>query len=292
MKVRMNNRLLAFNVVGGLVMVGAVVTVIKGTFARPHIEQCSQHYDRILAMRLDKSGRPMEAAEFQAATNGLDRGVLENFQVAKLAKGPAPFVMAVNVANPDAKETITKGESISDGVEFPWTPRSMIKGANSGCLTYHVMLPQDFDYQAGVTLPGLFGVLDGGSFSDEARVNGDIHFGADGKPQVKIYAKGAGAPAAAEVAYGLYTKEFPRGRWVKVEQELILNTPGKSDGAFRLWFNDELELDVKNADFRSTKDITVAGVSSSIIRNRKRDQDKPDLKPAVIQVSPFELRVK
>ncbi|MEQ1649455.1 MAG: polysaccharide lyase [Hyphomicrobiaceae bacterium] len=287
---RFSNKFLAINIVGGVIMVSAAVTMVKQVFARPHVEVCTERYGRILAMRLDKSGRPMEPAEFQAATNGLDRGVLENLKINTLPRGPAAYAMAINVANANATELIPNGEAVADGVTFPWTPRANDKGATTACLTYHVMLPAEYDFQAGSTLPGIFGVTDGGSLSDINRVETNILLSAQGVATLRLYAKTA--TGQSDTAVTLYDRQFPVGRWVKVEQEVIMNTPGKADGAVRLWFDDKLEVEVKAANLREQNDLVVAGVVGSISRGRARGKEQPDNKPTVIQVTPFELRVK
>ena len=38
---------------------------------------------------------------------------------------------------------------------------------------------------------------------------------------------------------------WPANRWVDLEQEVVLNEPGKANGIVRLWVNDELRVDAK-----------------------------------------------
>lgn len=85
---------------------------------------------------------------------------------------------------------------------------------------------------------------------------------------VMIALKGSGAPAAfltrADDLGGpgeLYltyaqnigeTKPIESGAWTKLKFRLKLNTPGKVDGTFQLWINDDLKCNYPNIDFRGS----------------------------------------
>ena len=43
------------------------------------------------------------------------------------------------------------------------------------------------------------------------------------------------------------------GRWVCFEMEVQLNTPGKTDGHYRLWIDDQLEVERMNVDLRGNR---------------------------------------
>lgn len=48
------------------------------------------------------------------------------------------------------------------------------------------------------------------------------------------------------------TKPIELGAWTKLKFRLKLNTPGKADGIFQLWMNDELKCNYSNVDFRGS----------------------------------------
>jgi hypothetical protein len=48
------------------------------------------------------------------------------------------------------------------------------------------------------------------------------------------------------------TKPIELGAWTKLKFRLNLNTPGKVDGIFQLWMNDELKCNYSNVDFRGS----------------------------------------
>ena len=47
------------------------------------------------------------------------------------------------------------------------------------------------------------------------------------------------------------------GRWVCFEVELFLNSPGKTDGAYRIWADDSLIVELMNVDLRGSKNYLV-----------------------------------
>jgi len=46
--------------------------------------------------------------------------------------------------------------------------------------------------------------------------------------------------------------ELSAGKWNKLKFRLVLNTPGKKDGVFKLWLNDQLKCDYVNLNLRGT----------------------------------------
>ncbi|MDZ7697232.1 MAG: hypothetical protein U5R49_10025 [Deltaproteobacteria bacterium] len=48
------------------------------------------------------------------------------------------------------------------------------------------------------------------------------------------------------------TKPIESGAWAKLKFRLKLNTPGKVDGIFQLWINDDLKCNYENIDFRGS----------------------------------------
>ena len=46
---------------------------------------------------------------------------------------------------------------------------------------------------------------------------------------------------------------LPKGRWVRIEQELVLNTPGQADGIARLWLDGDLKAEGTGLKLREMK---------------------------------------
>ena len=138
--------------------------------------------------------------------------------------GPAPEALEVKLRklpsgdDPDAK--------LRNGIEFRWSPPG-IAGATSACLSYSVWLPDKFDFGGGGVLPGVFG---GEPAAPRQRAANDrltvtSEWSAEGKPSLvaaldggeHLRMSGAGA-------------SLPTNRWIKIEQEIVLNDPGQPNG--------------------------------------------------------------
>ena len=82
---------------------------------------------------------------------------------------------------------------------------------------------------------------------------------------------------------------FSKGEWVKLDQEVVLNTPGKKDGLLRIWVDGHLRYEKSNVVFREaqgpTSEAQIAGVLSEIVMPGDKPGDKHK-----IWLSPFELR--
>lgn len=278
-----DKRLVVINGVAGLVIAGAAISFVKHSFARPNIEVCSTRYLRGTLLGLEENGSPVTPAAIQASAFGHDRGVLDNLVIEPAAKGPSSHLMAVDVSG----ERTTSGSKPHPGVEFPWTPLSLT-GVDAACLTYDINIPENFAFAEGVTLPGFYAVpKSGGDYADKTRVDTRLVWGSQGEASLMVYANSTNGEA--KTLYPLYDKKFPRGRWVRVEQEIILNAPGKSDGVVRMWFNGNLEADVRGAELRDDDTVAVAGVASVVKRNGKTD--KPvETERTQVRLSPFQVR--
>ena len=54
--------------------------------------------------------------------------------------------------------------------------------------------------------------------------------------------------------------KMPRGQWVQVEQEVVLNMPDQSDGAMRIWIDGKLQQNLGGLSFRKDARSKFAGV--------------------------------
>ena len=77
--------------------------------------------------------------------------------------------------------------------------------------------------------------------------------------------------------------EIPRGRWVSLEQEVELNTPGVADGTLRVWIDGSLVLDA-SVPYRQ-KLGAITGVLSEAVATNK--DVSPKAKDQKISISPF-----
>ena len=205
---------------------------------------------------LERDGALLTATDIQARTGGRDAGLLENLEVARLKRGPVPVAMSVEL--PKGSAAPTSSVVPRGGISFPWLPRSL-KDKSTVCLSYQVLLPADFDFNLGRCAPGhpragrairttaswcacpgaraarsappIFVTLDGKKFRQQAEAEG-------------------------------YT--IPRGRWVQIDQEVILNAPDQENGILRVWIDGALAIDKADFAYRVKPDIALAGVAADV----------------------------
>ena len=82
---------------------------------------------------------------------------------------------------------------------------------------------------------------------------------------------------------------LPRGRWVKIDQEVILNEPDREDGVLRVWLDGALAIDKGNIAYRVKPDVTLTGVAADIFYNGEDIKGRAPADAKVL-VSPFEIR--
>jgi hypothetical protein len=145
------------------------------------------------------------------------------------------------------------------GMAFPWQPRS-VQDQVAACLSYKAFFYADFDFEGGGVLPGLQGAGRSGQAQDRFAAN--LAWRHDGEPGVNLviakdgetqnnYAESKGAT-------------FPKGAWLKIDQEVILNEPGRDDGVLRVWVDGALVIEQTNISYRSKADVTLSGVSANV----------------------------
>lgn len=135
-------------------------------------------------------------------------------------------------------------------------------------VSYWIRFPTNFDWVLGGKLPGLIGGKDkksgwpitggihptgvnGWSVRVMWKKNGEIiqyvyHMDQPGKHGDEFKWKIDGQPA-----------HFKAGVWQKITSEITLNNPGKKDGRIRSWLGEQLALDQKSLEFRSTPSIQI-----------------------------------
>jgi hypothetical protein len=268
---------LLFNTVGALLGIFVVGYVIYSFFQSISEPPCSAQYPAPIRFSLKSGDALLTPAQLEARAGPHARGVLENAKV--VADGAVPTGEALEITLRDATTGQQNNAKPIAGVEFEWLPPS-IAGATSACLSYDVWLPEGFDFADGGLLPGIFGQPAPGSppgkggfaaLLDWAKSGmGNLHPPSDDPGQHRS------SPASG----------FPLhpGRWIKLEQELVLNTPGTADGRVRLWADGKLVSEQFDRTFRSDANKTgIAGVKAHISYTRAA------AKPGTLRLSPFEM---
>jgi hypothetical protein len=148
-----------------------------------------------------------------------------------------------------------------------------------------MLLPADFDFHRGGTLPGIQG-------SDAADSAGDgfmaqLAWRPRGEGGVVNVVTSDGATQANRVERESFG--WPRGRWVKIDQEVVLNTPKRADGAVRVWLDGTLALERGDLTFRSKSDVAISGIAAQVFYGGE-DASRTAPRDAAVLLSPFELR--
>lgn len=214
--------------------------------------------------------------------------VLESFSLSKgwgaaenLTLVPDPFgnkpVLKVRYSagatSPSQQETPISGAAFH-------APQLRGKGVTRACLTYQVLFPDDFDFVRGGKLPGLSG---GKRPSGGARPTGDDGFSmrlmwrktGDGElygyfPNMQPDSNRGGD----QIGTGAW--QFRRGAWTRIDLELVLNDPKRSNGEARLWIDGAPAIFLRNILYRQTGAVTIDALSFSTFFGGQADRFAPE----------------
>jgi hypothetical protein len=271
-------KMIVFNAAAALIGVAALVAAGRSMLVSPTAAPCAERYHSMTAFSMERGGVTLTAADLQASLGGRDVGVIENVTIGQVPNAPAPLAMGVSLQRHGAN-------AAKAGTAFPWEPR-VLQSQAQACLSYHVLFPADFDFTRGGALPGIGGTAAGGQ--------GDgflarLSWRTKGVVGATVRVTGKGVMAAVHA--DREDLQLPRGRWVRLEQEVVLNAPGKSDGILRLWVDGTLAVDRTDITYRATPDVAISGVSVDVFSGSGPDdaQAAPS-KPARVWLTPFEVR--
>jgi hypothetical protein len=281
---KLDAKVILFNAAAVLITVGALVGVLRSYVFAPAAAPCTERYTNAAMFALERAGVVLTAADLQSGLAGNDAGVLENLQIGPAKDAPAPNVLSVRLpqgSGSPLSETQPKG-----GISFPWQPRAA-RGKTAACLSYAVRLPEGFEFHRGGVLPGIRGT----DLSDQSR---------DGFVARLAWRPDRAGGATLRVVTGARTERFfaereafafPRGRWVNLELEAVLNTPKEANGILRAWVDGRLAIDRTDMVYRSRPDVAVSGVSADVFYGAE-DASFTAAAPKDTRVSltPFDLR--
>jgi hypothetical protein len=272
---------IAFNAAAGLVTVAALAAVVRSFVFAPASAPCSERYANATFFALERAGVVLTAADLQSGVGGRDAGLIDNVAILKAKDAPSPAIMTIGLPKGSSSPHVAEGPKA--GMSFPWEPRAL-QGKSAACLAYHVHLPADFDFGRGGVLPGLRG-----AGAEEPAGDGFVaHLAwrprARGGATLRLTADGATKAAPAErEAFA-----FPRGRWVKLEQEVVLNAPGKAEGTLRVWVDGALAIDRSDVAYRSKPEVAISAIAADVFYGA----DGVAPADATVRLSPFEARWK
>jgi hypothetical protein len=279
-QMKINKGMLLFNGAGVLVGLGIAGGLISSLFTTEEIPACTDRYASAMQLALDNSdGAVLSPIELQSRAGAGEWGVLENASIVRVAGAPTRSVMEVRLA--EAPNSAPAGTKVA-GMGMSWIPRAL-ENAGSGCLTYSVYLPETFEFASGGTLPGVYGGMrpdTTGATSPAAAEPGylaRLHWSADGGLSLWLRFSGKDAPASVEFQIDRFT--MPRGRWVSVQQEVVMNKPDAADGMVRLWVDGKLRLDRGGVVWRKDPATAISGVLVDVT------SPPPGSKPMALRLS-------
>lgn len=269
----------------GLLM---IVLVVFGVTRQEVIPQCSERFASGTLFGLQtKTGAPIGAPDLQARLAGRDWGLLENLKLVAVKDGPA--AVAMQIALPKLAAKPDDEVQPKSGMGFTWLVPGLAQ-ATAACLTYNIMLPEDFNFGLGGFLPGLFGgeTNDVPSPTTKGAFMVRNSWGENGLARARMVT--AAEPRGLGFQIDPQSLELPRGRWVRIEQEMVLNKAGANDGILRLWVDGKLyHEDLKFAP-RAEQQARFRGVIADVHYGTSGQMLAAVPKSTSIQVTPFELR--
>jgi hypothetical protein len=274
-----DTRVIVFNIAAGMVTVAALVAVVRSLVYTPALAPCTERYPSGTVFGLERGGALLTSVDLQARLSGKDVGLGDNVQIARLKGAPAAVGMGVTLAKGSISPHVQ--HEAKGGVSFPWQPRA-VQGKTSACLAYSVLLPAGFDFHQGGMLPGIRGA-EGADQSSNEDFAALLAWRGNGRLGATTFVDTRSGPVEVDPVV------FPDGRWVKLEQEVVLNDPKEEDGILRVWIDGRLAIDRSDLSYRTRPEVAITGVGADVHYGRD-DPAGGAPKDATIWLTPFEIR--
>lgn len=267
-----------------LVAVASIVTMGRSILGSDQQASCRERYTNAVQWSLHRqSGELLTPSELQARLGSTDWGLIERVHVVKAnnPQGAALEIDLLGVANNGTREIPATQPA---GAGFEWAPQ-LIDGPRAGCASYSLFLDPKFSFADGGRLPGIFGGRTSEDREAPDAFSTRLAWNADG--MLEIYGHMPGLTSARGVTNQLGETSLPRGRWVAVDQEVVLNTPGRSDGVLRVWLDGKLSLESRGLSFRADKESAIRGILAEAAYARQPASSNGNGK---LSIAPFEFR--
>ncbi len=220
------------------------------------IRACGESYERVSPVDVPPGATPAEAIQ-RAFRPSRVWGVAENVRLVARAADRPP---ALAVRYP--RGSIAPSSPAPRGGAGFVSSTGLERSAEAACLSYRLRFADGFAFARGGKLPGLYGG-DGptGGAAADAGFSARLMWREGGEGELYAYLPDPDAGGGISLGRGAW--RFPAGRWVEVEQEIVLNDPGVANGVARIWVAGELRLEVPGLVFRRTADVRIEGLMFS-----------------------------
>ncbi|MFB2893577.1 polysaccharide lyase [Aerosakkonemataceae cyanobacterium BLCC-F50] len=184
---------------------------------------------------------------------------LKNIEVMENSESKITKYLRVRYPQESASPTVSRKDNAPVGgaqffANLNMQPRDALR------LSYYVRFSHNFDFVKGGKLPGLFGgtVNTGGKIPDGTNgFSTRYMWRRNGDGEVYAY-----LPTSSEhgTSLGRGNWQFKPGNWHFIEQEVILNQPGKNNGRIKVWLDGKQVLEQDELTFRTTNDLKIEGI--------------------------------
>lgn len=228
-------------------------------FVEETVPSCSTRYVEGTRLSLDRDGEALSAADLQGQANGLDWGLSDRARIVALKEGPDRFALELDLASRKGEPRF--GSRDHKGAGVMWLPQSTRAG-RSACLSYSIYLQDDLDMQHAVELPGLVGAAPGVELRSDAAPAFTARVAWQDRGAIDVLARTSTKNQNHSVGNSRGKFDLKPGRWLAIEQEIVVNTPGVRDGMVRVWVDGGLRLERATSLLADTPEILpeIAGV--------------------------------
>lgn len=275
-----------YGVAGGVFGLVTIGFMIQSQLAPETYPGCSERYANAGMFALQgSSGALLGSAELQSKLAGREWGVLHNVAVKPDNAPASPVAMVVHFKPGGRLDHNTR--QAPSGVGFRWQP-GYLQQASAACLSYAVHLPAKFKFAQGGTLPGLFGNTSTARPDDKEAFSTRMRWLPKGRVGVQavLAHNRSGSPLTLSDSW----LKIPRGEWVQIEQEVVLNAPGQRDGKLRIWINGRLHLNQDGVLFRKQPNESFSGVIADTHYAGREMQWQPAPQATHVKLSPMIVR--
>lgn len=273
------------NGAAALVAVASVVTMGRSIMGTDQQASCRERYTNAVQWSLKReSGELLTPYDLQARLGSTDWGLTERVNVVK-ASNPQGAALEVDLLSPGPRSGPSSGSGNQPtGAGFEWAPQ-LIDGPRAGCASYGLYLDPKFPFASGGRLPGIFGGRTNEDREAPDAFSTRLAWNSEGR--LDIHSHMPGLASSRGITNELNEATLPRGRWVAVDQEVVLNTPGRNDGVLRVWLDGKLSLEARNVAYRTDKDSALRGILAEVTYTRQPAQADANGR---VSIAPFEFR--
>jgi hypothetical protein len=254
-----SKQIIALNGVAAAVVLIATGTFVRDLISPPTIESCVARYHQRQSIKLMNGAIVLTPEDLQSSFNGEDRGVTEHMSITALKEGPAPVAMGIQYGK--GSHFLPAAGNMKGGVSFPWRPSGLPADARAACLSYHVFVPNDFDFGQGGVLPSLMARDSDSSDETPDALETRIIWKSNGGLRTSVM-RTADGQTVGDTLDGNSAK-IEKGRWVRIDQEIILNTPKMPDGITRIWIDKALTVEATDVNMRTSPKVSQSGVQAA-----------------------------